>query len=459
MRVAPALAAFLALLPPAWGRIKYLGVAIPGLDFGCEIYGSCPPGERIFPLTEMGGSDGEGQMQHWVGNADMNTFRLPVPWQYLVNDQLGAKMDETNFNNYNKLMKACLDTGSYCMIDIHNFARWNGGIVGQGGPDDEDFVDIWAQLAKKYANNDKVMFGIMNEPHDLDIVRWAQTCQKVVTGIRKAGAESQIILLPGTNFASAETFVSSGSARLLAKISNPDGSKDGLILDLHKYLDINNSGTHVECTTDNVAGFKTIGDWLRKNKRQAIISETGASLDPTCIEKFCTQNEYIAKNTDVFIGFVGWGAGSFGFRYVMSLTPSGESGNFKDNELMTECIIKPFVEEAPKPTHTEEQTSTETASETKTSDSNGRTDSNESTDSTVSTESTGPSATTSTTKKILKETSSGLNEGSLETSAANEESDDEDDNVDDDDSAARPNFESPAMGATFAIIMPFLIGM
>jgi endoglucanase len=190
-------------------------------------------------------------------------------------------MDDTNFKNYDKLMKACLDTGSYCMIDIHNFARWNDGIIGQGGPEDEDFVDIWVQLAKKYADNDKVMFGIVNEPHDLDIVRWAETCQKVVTGIRKAGAESQIILLPGTNFASAETFVSSGSAELLADISNPDGSKHGLVLDLHKYLDINNSGTHMECTTDNVEGFKTITDWLRKNKRKAIISETGASLDPT----------------------------------------------------------------------------------------------------------------------------------------------------------------------------------
>ncbi|KAG9258798.1 glycoside hydrolase superfamily [Emericellopsis atlantica] len=438
MRVATPLVASLALLPSAWGRIKYLGVAIPGIDFGCDIDGSCPPGNRKFPLLEMGGGDGAGQMQHWTENADMNTFRLPVPWQYLVNNQLGAKMDETNFDNYNKLMKACLDTGSYCMIDIHNFARWNDGIVGQGGPDDEEFVDIWVQLAKKYADNDKVMFGIVNEPHDLDIVRWAQTCQKVVTGIRKAGAESQIILLPGTNFASAETFVSSGSAELLAKISNPDGSKDGLVLDLHKYLDINNSGTHVECTTNNVAGFKTIGDWLRKNKRQAIISETGASLDPTCIEKFCTQNEYIAKNTDVFVGFVGWGAGSFGTDYVMNLTPSGEADNYQDNELMTECIIKPFVGEAPKSTATEEKTSTETASKTK---------------STASTATTTPS--TNTANQIFKETPSHSGDESSETSAASEESNSEDD----DGSAANPRMGSPAVGATFAIAMSLFFGM
>jgi endoglucanase len=176
-------------------------------------------------------------------------------------------------------MDACLDTGAYCMIDVHNFARYDGGIIGQGGPEDEAFVDLWVSLAKKYVDNEKIIFGLMNEPHDLDINIWAETCQKVVTGIREAGAEKHMILLPGTNFASAETFVSSGSAEALAAITNPDGSTDGLLLDIHKYLDINNSGSHMECTTDNVEQFKEIIEWLRDNDRKAMVSESGASLD------------------------------------------------------------------------------------------------------------------------------------------------------------------------------------
>lgn len=178
-------------------------------------------------------------------------------------------------------MDACLETGAYCMIDVHNFARYDGGIIGQGGPEDEAFVDLWVSLAKKYADNEKIIFGLMNEPHDLDVNIWAKTCQKVVTGIRKAGAEKHMILLPGTNFASAETFVSSGSAEALAAITNPDGSTDGLLLDIHKYLDINNSGSHMECTTDNVEEFKEIIEWLRDNDRKAMVSESGASLDET----------------------------------------------------------------------------------------------------------------------------------------------------------------------------------
>ncbi|POR34316.1 Endoglucanase EG-II [Tolypocladium paradoxum] len=367
MRTVSRLLTGLALVSGALGRVKYLGVATAGIDFGCAINGSCPRSTASFPLTSLGGGDGAGQMEHFVKDDNLNMFRLPTSWQFILNGQLGGKLSAANFANYNRLMQACLDTGAYCMIDLHNFARWDGGIVGQGGPKDDELADVWQQLALKYANNDKVVFGLMNEPHDLDISLWAQTCQKVVTAIRNAGAKSQMILLPGTNFASAETFVSTGSATALANITNPDGSTDNLLLDLHKYLDINNSGTHAECTTDNVEGFRTIATWLRKNNRTAMISESGASMDNTCMEKFCTQNTFISQNADVFEGFVGWGAGSFDSSYVLTLTPSGSAGSYVDNKLMEECILGPFIKNpAPETTSPSSPASTSTGSSTST---------------------------------------------------------------------------------------------
>ncbi len=117
----------------------------------------------------------------------------------------------------------------------------------------------------------------MNEPHDLDVATWATTVQAAVTAIRGAGATSQMVLLPGTNFASAGQFVSSGSGAALIKVTNPDGTTDGLVLDVHKYLDVDNSGTHSECTTDNIAdAFALVADFLRANGRQALVSETGS---------------------------------------------------------------------------------------------------------------------------------------------------------------------------------------
>jgi endoglucanase len=178
---------------------------------------------------------------------------------------------------YDKLIKACLSTGAYCAIDLHNFARWNGKIIGQdGGPSNDQFADIWKQLATKYKDNEKVVFGLMNEPHDVDITAWASSCQAAVTAIRNMGATTQMILLPGNNFSSAGTFVSNGSGAALIGVKNPDGTTAGLILDIHKYLDVDNSGNHDECTTDNTEAFAEVAQFLRENGRKGLVSETGA---------------------------------------------------------------------------------------------------------------------------------------------------------------------------------------
>ena len=94
----------------------------------------------------------------------MNAFRLPVAWQFLV-EQPGAPLITANMKQYDALMKACLATGSLCIIDIHNYARWDGLIVGQGGPSDEQFASLWSQLATQYKSEPKVVMGIVNEPH------------------------------------------------------------------------------------------------------------------------------------------------------------------------------------------------------------------------------------------------------------------------------------------------------
>ncbi|KAI0481756.1 endoglucanase 2 [Xylaria cf. heliscus] len=328
----------LALLPAVFAKLQFLGVAVAGGEFGCQIDGTCPLGSAQLPL-----SDGPTQMNHFVKEDGMNVLRIPTSWQFLVNNQLGGDLDTSNLAKYDQLVQSCLDTGAYCMIDVHNFARWNGEIIGQGGPTDEQFASFWGQLAGKYATNDKVIFELMNEPHDLDVATWAQTCQKAVTAIREAGAASQMILLPGTNFDSAATLVSSGSADALLAITNPDGSTNNLLLDIHKYLDEDNSGTHAACTTNNVDAFTTVARYLRSKGRKGFISETGASSDASCLTAFCAQNSFINTNSDVFTGLVGWGAGSFSTSYLLSLTPSNQNGRLVDNAITKQCLLAQWV--------------------------------------------------------------------------------------------------------------------
>ena len=156
-------------------------------------------------------------MTHFVSDDKLNIFRLPVGWQYLTNSVLGGPLNATNMALYDQLVQACLKTGAYCVIDIHNYGRWNGGVIGEaGGPDAKYFANIWSQLASKYKAQSRIIMGLMNEPHDREsksayivqvgltisivasVQNWASgPIQSAVNAIRTAGARTQYILLPG----------------------------------------------------------------------------------------------------------------------------------------------------------------------------------------------------------------------------------------------------------------------
>lgn len=331
-------------------KTQLFGINIAGFEFGCQITGTCPLDTIQPPLKSLGFGDGAGQMDHFAEDDGMNIFRLPVSWQYLTNNKIGP-LDEKNFGSYDLLMQACLKTGAYCVIDIHNFARWDGGIIGQDGPTDIQFADLWTQLATKYAGNSFVIFELMNEPHDIELAAWVTSCQIAVTAIRKAETVSHIILLPGENFSSAGTFLSSGWGSALATVTNPDKSTTNLLFDLHKYLDVDNSGSNTECVMDNVADtFEPVAAWLRINKRQAIVSETGAGVSSeSCFTDFCAQNAAINANSDVYIGYMAWTAGSVNTDYILDLAPTSTGTTWVDQKMVVQCVIGVWVSDTAGP--------------------------------------------------------------------------------------------------------------
>jgi endoglucanase len=87
-------------------------------------------------------------MNHFVDDDGLNVFRLPVCWQYLVGNALGATLDATNFGIYDQLVQGCLDTGAHCVVDIHNYARWDNQIIGQSGGavTSDQLASVWYQL-------------------------------------------------------------------------------------------------------------------------------------------------------------------------------------------------------------------------------------------------------------------------------------------------------------------------
>ncbi|KAI0599700.1 glycoside hydrolase superfamily [Biscogniauxia sp. FL1348] len=338
-------------------RSPFAGINIAGFDFGSDIQGAQNISNSFGPVAALGNgrSDGAAQMQHFVQNDGLDTFRLPVTWQFLINSRSlngssttatgpasNGTLDRTNMAQYNQLVRSCLATGASCIIDIHNYARFEGQVIGQGGPTNAQFGMLWSQLASMYRNETKVIFGIMNEPHDLpNLSTWADTVQVAVTAIRRAGATTQTILLPGTEFTHASSFVENGSAGNLSRVTNPDGSITNLVFEVHQYLDADGSGTSLECVTDHVQdGFMPLAQFLVKNGRKALLGEIGGGNTTSCLTNLRSSLAFVNNNPDAFMGYTAWSAGGFSpLDYNLTMTPKGSPGNFVDQETVTQCVV------------------------------------------------------------------------------------------------------------------------
>lgn len=107
--------------------------------------------------------------------------------------------------------------GAYCILDPHNYMRYNnpsqqpttGSIIGDTtdpkAATTAQFADFWGELASRFASNEKVIFGLMNEvrivnhlwpstanpekPHDMDTNLILTKDQAAINAIRAAGAD------------------------------------------------------------------------------------------------------------------------------------------------------------------------------------------------------------------------------------------------------------------------------
>lgn len=62
-------------------------------------------------------------------------------------------------SRYDATLNAALSasTSPYVIIDLHNYARWNGGIINQGGPTIAQYASLWSQLAARYKGQSRVI--------------------------------------------------------------------------------------------------------------------------------------------------------------------------------------------------------------------------------------------------------------------------------------------------------------
>lgn len=311
------------------------GINLAGFEFGIQTDGSFT-GTPVPPPTT--------QIDHFI-KQNVNLMRVPVAWDSLQSEMNG-KLNETSLKSYVEFIEKITKQGAHAIVDVHSFARYKRQIVGESSSTPAAaMVSLWTQLAAAFKDNDLVIFGLANEPHDLQITTWATTVQQVVTALRKAGHHN-MILIPGTEYTSMKAFPQWYTA--MKTVKNPDGSFDNLVFEVHRYLDGDNSGKSKECVESHADEVAKTVELLKADKRQVILGETGGGSTETC-EKFLPELiKAVTEAYPTFLGFAIWAAGSFDEKYELVTTVKDEKSptGWKDTPIW-KSITKFLPTEAP----------------------------------------------------------------------------------------------------------------
>lgn len=194
----------------------------------------------------------------------------------------------------------------------------------------------WNQADDLQANNTNVIFGLMNEPHDMPTSLILQNDQAAVTAIRQAGAKN-LILVPGNGYTGGHTWTttsgSSGtdepSSDYLYKIEDP---ANNWAVDIHEYLDYDFSGSHIECTQPFNTTLAPLTAWLKQYGIKAIVSEFGGSNTTGCADMLTDAIAYMSDNEE-YIGWAAWAAGPFWGAYAPCCSNSTQLGSLEPGSL------------------------------------------------------------------------------------------------------------------------------
>lgn len=80
--------------------------------------------------------------------------------------------------------------------------------------------------------------------------------------------------------------------------------------------------------------------------KNRFLTETGGGSTDSCYTDVCAELSWMYEgNGDVYLGWVGWAAGSFQpyASYPLGLTPTFVNGGWVDVGILTSCILGVFI--------------------------------------------------------------------------------------------------------------------
>lgn len=291
--------------------LVFRGVSLAGAEFGTA-YPGIYEKDYIYP--------DQSEVDYFKGKS-MNTLRVPFSWERLQ-PTLGAAFDATEFGRLDGFVTATTAKGVNVVIDPHNYARWNGSLIGSG-VSNAQFADFWSRLATRYKSNNKVIFAIMNEPNTMPTEQWLSAANAAIAAIRAAGANN-LVLVPGNAWTGASTWNANwyGTANAVAMLNVVD-SGNNYAYEVHQYLDSDSSGTSPTCVSASIGveRLTAFTAWLNTNGKRGFLGEFAGADNATCKSAVTNMLQYMQTNNNVWVGWTWWAAGPWWADYMYTIEP------------------------------------------------------------------------------------------------------------------------------------------
>jgi endoglucanase len=330
-------------------RGAFKGVSLAGLEFSVDKT-TADPGALPGTLGTHYYEPTQAEVETYLSKG-LRSFRIPFRWERLQRETLvgptngTAQLDPAYFNLIDKQVKAGTDRGATVILDMHNYARYlrynSDNTINATGSSitSNDFKQVWGELARRYASNPRVVFGLMNEPFSTNS-QWIYDAQEAaIQEIRKYAAN--MILISGNEFSgtwSWTTNLYNAAGNLQPKNADLFNTLAkryaNVVIETHQYFDkkgqyerfqgvgncvkeklstdVGNNAifTPTSNTTEFVQSlFEKTTKNLRDNGLKGYLGEFGLFDSTECAGILDATLKYLDDNSDVWIGWAYWAGG------------------------------------------------------------------------------------------------------------------------------------------------------
>jgi endoglucanase len=147
----------------------------------------------------------------YYASKGMTVIRLPFLLER-VEPVPGGPLSTTELGYIDNVVDYAASKGIDVILDPHDYGDEYGTLIGSTPASNATFANFWGELAGHSLPRRTFSFGLVNEPNAVTPTQWLASANDAIAAIRAAGATTQQILVPGTDWDGADTWVSSGNA-------------------------------------------------------------------------------------------------------------------------------------------------------------------------------------------------------------------------------------------------------